>query len=167
MRKALRAVRVLIPALCIVIVLIFLLPMPVSRTVPARMICLADESVFEEVTVTFRGHYRLNLFSKDSFSGKIIISGQPLSEDSLSTSLAISRQPVFENIMRYDTGPLDSPYGQLLSGRFFRTFAIAVFEPGDAARGQASFSYTDGTFIVKNTVSREDAVHALQKILET
>lgn len=62
-------------AMAVISVAAFNIPWPVSTTMEAVEIDIADPSYWRTQQLTLEGTYALNLFSKDEFSGMILLSG--------------------------------------------------------------------------------------------
>lgn len=149
-----------VPILLILILLIFTIPFPINRTVSALEINMADSSVATEHTITVKGHYYINLFTSDIFSGSLTVSGYDYADGSYPMEDLRVTSDVHIDYVIDETNPDITQrryaFGMLYSDAFFSDMMIAVFEhEGPSSVG---FGTADATVIVANAADRESAL---------
>lgn len=131
-------VKWVLPALLLLVLLLFIIPIPVHKTWDCLEIDLNDPFYQRDCVVTAEGYYHLNLFSSDKYVGSIRISHY-MQTNSQMSDISISQK---ENAMLYSrivngssNGVVESSgveeiekfcFGQLASKPFFNQFVICV-----------------------------------------
>lgn len=136
-------------------------PWPVQKTCRAVEIRMDDASYLVEREVRFAGRYDVNLFSADTFSGTIAVSGYPVTRERTTAVAVRARDDVF---LYYGHGADAVPFGLLAAGPGLQRAAICVF---DEWRGDkdvsAGWSTMDGCAVVCGAADRDEALARLRK----
>lgn len=150
--------------ICALIVLVLILPFRVHKKVSAILVSMKDETVLEQVTVTYDGYYHVNLILNDRFSGKIIISNYPETNQIIDGEVEItSGISHADSTLEYEDGYL---FGQLISHRFLMASLIPVYEHTGEDPMCASFSYSEGIYVVVGATDRESALNMINEMLD-
>lgn len=163
----------ILPILLVLVLLLFLCPLPFRKEFKCIEIKLDDPSYQRECTVRFDGKYRLNMFTDDSFEGKLQIDIYPETSRE-ATRIQINKK--YGNSLRWNrttqSGNEVYDLGLLHGSRLLGRFAICVLDKqaeGTAAEWKeggnwGSWSTTSGYCIVPNCSNYEDAVRYLSKM---
>jgi hypothetical protein len=161
--------------LLILLILIHIIPFPVNRELKAVEIKLDDPSYLETRTIHISGTYRFNLFTKDTFNGKIFVPQYELTTKGTSEEVEFSKDPNvgrgFPLSYRYgaaiDTeGRLQENYyffGRFISKPLMYSPAILVYQKYIDGTGGLSWNGRDGYCIVASADSREEPLEILRK----
>ena len=158
----------------IALVLVHIIPVNINRTIVAQRANMLTPDVVDEVTVLIAGTYRINLFGKDSFEGKIEIEGYRIAEHS-KVSILIDRSLPATLAPRDMRTGVTSVLGQFRASRLFRDFDIIVynrFEENELARGYINLQDDNNVFIAysrrwRNNDSLLGRYHAFIDALRT
>jgi len=148
-------------AVLILVLCVYNIPYPISRTVQALEINMADEAHAVPREITFEGHYHANLFQDDTLTGTLLIPGYEYAD---------GINPLSTVFLSYDGDPdhldFDVPkgnpvryelrmFGDLYYDAFFQHCMIAIREyTGERTSG---YSTADADVIVIGAKTREEA----------
>ena len=153
---------------CIVAIaalLIYNIPIHISKTHQAMEFNLADETHAIPRQVSCNGYYRVNLFAPDTFSGLITVSGYDYANGEYKMNdveIASKSSDLAHNNITYDN-PInedardDYLFAEIYSDTFRQKFALILFEDG-------GYNTADATFIVTGMDNRENAVKWIETI---
>ncbi len=133
----------------------FNIPWPISKTIEAAELDMADPSYWRTQQLTLEGTYALNLFSKDEFSGMILLSGYDETRNSSG----------MRNIyLTYSEGSVLAYYhekwtmfGLLYSNRFFDDLVI-IPQTSDGKLGTR--------YIVAGVTERTEALDVVRNMVD-
>jgi len=129
--------------------------------------------VFDDVTISILGTYRINIFSKDSSEGIIEIEGYRTTKHSQVSILIDNSSPATLAPRNSQTG-ITSVFGQFMASRLFRDLDIIVynrFEENVLAQGYINLLNDDNVFITysrrwKSNDSLLDRYNAFMNMLQ-
>jgi len=163
--KRLNTVFIIFCILLLLFACIVNIPLPFSRVYDAMEYNVADESHAVSRTVTFDGVYNVNLFSPDTFSGMITVSGYDCASGEYKMSdvqFAIKSSDLADGNISYDNpinddARYDFLFAELYTDTFRQKFAFVLFEDG-------GYGTADATFIVTGMQDRAKAVKWIEYI---
>lgn len=162
----------------ILVILLYVMPIPINRTFDAIEIKLDDPSYIVPCKIKVYGKYYKNLFTDDVFNGQIIVSNYKLTNQKMRKVYFLKDGCPLEYY--YDTGRYDSDghkiyeeysLGHLYSKSWFRRMIIGVYDNnalnkdgnGKVNGDWGGWSTIDGYCIVTNASTREEAINILLK----
>lgn len=163
--KQLNAVFIIFCILLLLFICIANIPLPFSRVYDAMEYNVADESHAVSRTVTFDGVYNVNLFSPDTFSGMITVSGYDCANGEYKMDeieIVVKSSDLGINHVNYDNPINDDArrdflFAELYTDTFRQKFAFILFEDN-------SYGTADATFIVTGMKDRAKAVKWIEYI---
>lgn len=143
--------------LIFLVLLTFIIPVPVRFSVPAVEIKLGDEDFVEHRTITVRGWYKINVFSRCRFWGRVTISGYPETFNKM-MEIEIDEDHGYPLVYTLEDGT-ERFFGNFHAGFAFRRIAIAIYERREDG---GSFSTKNGRCLVARAKSYEGALKILK-----
>lgn len=144
--------------LILLVLLAFIIPVPVRLSVPAVEIKVGDEDFLEHKTIAVRGWYKINVFSRCRFWGRVIIYGYPETLNKM-MEIEIDEDHGYPLVYTLEDGT-KCFFGNFHAGFAFRRIAILIYERREDG---GSFNTRDGRCLVARAKSYEEAL----KILKT
>lgn len=150
----------------LLILLLYNIPFPVSKTVEALEINMADVTYSVPRQITIEGKYHLNLLTDDTFSGMVTVSGYDYANGTYplrDIKLYGPKEPTHIEYNIPDSGSgmpgrtIVYMFGEFYYSAFFRTCMIPVFTHPDNDPYRSSYSTKDATVIVIGAESSYDA----------
>ena len=182
MKEQIKSTRVkrVIKIIIAVIVLVHILPFPINKQFETFEIKLDDDMYMDECTVTIKGKYYINFFTRDKFVGNIHVSKYPLTEWEMrsvrivsstresGTSLHYVNRVYNENTKRSELKIY--MFGDLITKRFFYDMAIVVLEhyeyPDNTERPHGvggGWGSDKGYYIIPSATTRDEAVQKIDE----
>ena len=154
--------------------LVINVPFPVHLELDALEVCPADAAIAVNRTILLDGYYRFNLFSPDSFTGAIHVSGYENQAGSYAADpIPLESHHGGQIVYRFPLEPSDNMWqerqfllGWMHARRPLRNIIIRIAEhsPEDAERlpgGGGSFRTDTGIYVLAGVRSREEALHKI------
>ena len=158
--------------------IVFNLPIPINRSVDVLEIKLNDPDYLSATKVVIEGKYYVNLFSKDTFEGRITVKGYAITEKDTPT-LIVMDYPYWQ-LLAYELDPhsissLLLTYGRIYPTRFLSNFIIQPRDKvaenrSDAQKALSKNGYDDyveNIFLVPNVTTRDEAIQKIVMIYPT
>ena len=174
--KGKRVIKIIIA----VIVLVHILPFPINKQFETFEIKLNDDMYMDECTVTIKGKYYINFFTRDKFVGNIHVSKYPLTEwemDSIiiTSSMRDQSAPLHYEKRVYNEHTKRSDlkiymFGHLITKRFFYNMAIAILEHHEYTDNSkrpygvgGGWGPNRGYYIIPSATTRDEAVQKIDE----
>lgn len=161
-----RLTKIVATVFILLILLLYNIPFPVSKSIEALEINMADSTHAVPRQITIEGKYHLNLLTDDTFSGMVTVSGYDYANGThplRDIKLYGPKEPthIEYNIPDPGSGMPDRTivymFGEFYYSAFFRTCMIPVFTHPDNDPYRSSYSTKDATVIVIGAESPYDA----------
>ena len=171
-KRVLKRIGLILAVVVIILLgLVHILPININRTIVAQRANMLTPYIVDEVTILITGTYRINLFGRDSFEGRIEIEGYRITENS-QVSIFIDRSSpatlVFRDIYTWRSSIL----GEFRASRLFRDFDIIVYNGVDenVPHGYINLQNDNNMFVAysrrwRNNDSLQSRYHAFMDIL--
>ena len=142
------------------------MPIPINMDVPADEFFAADYKQYKHKTVQINGWYRLNLFTRDTFRGQIIVPGYHVTNYKMLDIRLERRHGVYTDVLQYLLPSSDSTnrlyadsFGILWMQRpIFHNAMIVPFVDNES-------SIINSPIITLNTATIEEAMIVFQNIM--
>ncbi|MCG8540868.1 MAG: hypothetical protein MJA82_13155 [Clostridia bacterium] len=176
--KSTRGKRV-IKIIIAVIVLVHIIPFPINKQFETFEIKLDDDTYMDECTVSIKGKYYFNFFTKDKFVGKIIVSKYPLTNwemNSIKVTRLLKGDDAYLSYRNKTYNEDDKRWhteryalGYLMTNTLFNKIAIGIIAnddyPDNSERKgvEGWWGTADGYMIVPSAKTRDEAIEKINE----